>query len=106
MPPVYAIISFFSYRFFRDYTYYELIQVGKYPTSQSRPLARSDLSQSTRFVAFFAHIVSSRSTWTKGCDDQRFCVRTIPYPNSIVFPELQTLQSVTYRLRGIYCVWP
>ncbi|KII84943.1 hypothetical protein PLICRDRAFT_45794 [Plicaturopsis crispa FD-325 SS-3] len=28
MPPVYAIISFFSYRFFRDYTYYELIEVA------------------------------------------------------------------------------
>ncbi|KAH8111564.1 DUF300-domain-containing protein [Phellopilus nigrolimitatus] len=27
MPPVYAIISFFSYRFFRSYTYYELIEV-------------------------------------------------------------------------------
>ena len=29
MPPVYAIISFFSYRFFRSYTYYELIEVGE-----------------------------------------------------------------------------
>jgi len=27
MPPVYAIISFFSFRFFRSYTYYELIEV-------------------------------------------------------------------------------
>ncbi|ETW76861.1 hypothetical protein HETIRDRAFT_442143 [Heterobasidion irregulare TC 32-1] len=27
MPPVYAIISFFSYRYFRDYTYYSLIEV-------------------------------------------------------------------------------
>ncbi|KAJ7346676.1 organic solute transporter Ostalpha-domain-containing protein [Mycena albidolilacea] len=27
MPPVYAVISFLSYRFFRDYTYYSLIQV-------------------------------------------------------------------------------
>ncbi|KAF8484305.1 DUF300-domain-containing protein [Gautieria morchelliformis] len=27
MPAVYAIISFFSYRFFRDYTYYSLIEV-------------------------------------------------------------------------------
>ncbi|KAG0140602.1 hypothetical protein CROQUDRAFT_664978 [Cronartium quercuum f. sp. fusiforme G11] len=26
MPPVYAIISFFSYRFFRSYTYYSLIE--------------------------------------------------------------------------------
>ncbi|KAF5345730.1 hypothetical protein D9757_013300 [Collybiopsis confluens] len=28
MPPVYAIISFFSYRFFRSYTYYELVEVA------------------------------------------------------------------------------
>ncbi|KAN0107462.1 DUF300 domain containing protein [Russula decolorans] len=28
MPPVYAIISFFSYRFFRSYIYYSLIQIG------------------------------------------------------------------------------
>lgn len=26
MPPVYAVISFFSYRFFRSYTYYDLIE--------------------------------------------------------------------------------
>lgn len=29
MPPVYALISFFSYRFFRDYTYYDLIETGE-----------------------------------------------------------------------------
>lgn len=29
MPPVYAIISFFSYRFFRHYTYYSFIEVGE-----------------------------------------------------------------------------
>ncbi|KAI0086030.1 DUF300-domain-containing protein [Irpex rosettiformis] len=28
MPPVYAVISFFSYRFFRDYTYYDLIETA------------------------------------------------------------------------------
>jgi len=28
MPPVYALISFFSYRYFREYTYYELVQVA------------------------------------------------------------------------------
>ncbi|EGN97669.1 hypothetical protein SERLA73DRAFT_184469 [Serpula lacrymans var. lacrymans S7.3] len=28
MPPVYAIISFFSYRFFRSYTYYSLIEAA------------------------------------------------------------------------------
>ncbi|KAF9652543.1 DUF300-domain-containing protein [Thelephora ganbajun] len=26
MPPVYALIAFFSYRFFREFTYYELVQ--------------------------------------------------------------------------------
>jgi hypothetical protein len=34
MPPVYAVISFFSYRYFRSYTYYELIEVGK-PSQQA-----------------------------------------------------------------------
>ena len=29
MPPVYAIISFCSYRFYRDYIYYSFIEVGK-----------------------------------------------------------------------------
>ena len=28
MPAVYAVISFFSYRFFRSYTYYDLIETG------------------------------------------------------------------------------
>ncbi|KAI0338800.1 DUF300-domain-containing protein [Trametopsis cervina] len=28
MPPVYAVISFFSFRFFRDYTYYDLIETA------------------------------------------------------------------------------
>ncbi|KAL4248976.1 Organic solute transporter Ostalpha-domain-containing protein [Abortiporus biennis] len=28
MPPVYAVISFFSYRFFRSYTYYDLIETA------------------------------------------------------------------------------
>ncbi|KAF9788384.1 DUF300-domain-containing protein [Thelephora terrestris] len=27
MPPIYGIVSFFSYRFFRQYTYFELVQV-------------------------------------------------------------------------------
>lgn len=28
MPPVYAVVSFFSYRFFRSYTYYSLAESG------------------------------------------------------------------------------
>ncbi|KAJ3995257.1 organic solute transporter Ostalpha-domain-containing protein [Lentinula boryana] len=28
MPPIYGVISFLSYRFFRSYTYYELVEVG------------------------------------------------------------------------------
>jgi len=32
MPPVYAIISFFSYRFFHEYTYYSFIEIGAYNT--------------------------------------------------------------------------
>lgn len=35
MPPVYAIISFLSYRFFREYTYYSLVEVGKRHTHLS-----------------------------------------------------------------------
>ena len=31
MPAVYAVISFLSYRFFRDYTYYDLIETGMWP---------------------------------------------------------------------------
>jgi hypothetical protein len=27
MPPVYAVVSFFSYRFFHAYTYYALVEV-------------------------------------------------------------------------------
>ena len=38
MPPVYAIISFFSYRFFRSYTYYELIEVGELRDSASNSI--------------------------------------------------------------------
>jgi hypothetical protein len=30
MPPIYAIISFLSYRFFRSYTYYSLVEVGMF----------------------------------------------------------------------------
>ena len=30
MPPVYAIISFFSYRFFRSYTYYSFVEAGTF----------------------------------------------------------------------------
>jgi len=29
MPAVYAVISFLSYRYFRDYTYYQLIEIGE-----------------------------------------------------------------------------
>ena len=30
MPPVYAIISFFSYRYFRSYTYYSFVEAGTF----------------------------------------------------------------------------
>ena len=29
MPPVYAVISFLSFRFFRSYTYYALAETGE-----------------------------------------------------------------------------
>jgi hypothetical protein len=33
MPAVFAIISFFSYRFYRNYTYYALVPVGAHVVS-------------------------------------------------------------------------
>ncbi len=30
MPPIYAVISFFSYRYFRSYTYYDLVETGEF----------------------------------------------------------------------------
>lgn len=38
MPAVYAIISFFSYRFFRSYTYYDLIECGAYMVFDTRSI--------------------------------------------------------------------
>ena len=35
MPAIYAIISFFSYRFFRSYTYYSLVEIGAPPSPSS-----------------------------------------------------------------------
>ncbi|KAI6014358.1 DUF300-domain-containing protein [Pisolithus marmoratus] len=35
LPPIYAIISFFSYRFFRSYTYYSLVESGWLPHSSN-----------------------------------------------------------------------
>lgn len=36
MPPVYAVISFFSYRYFRSYTYYDLIETGEWHFDRAR----------------------------------------------------------------------
>jgi len=47
MPPVYALISFFSFRFFRSYTYYSVAETGEL----SRELLfSSSVSQSLRLV--------------------------------------------------------
>lgn len=40
MPPVYALISFFSYRYFRDYTYYDLVETGACPPTDGAPPSR------------------------------------------------------------------
>ncbi|KAH0835606.1 organic solute transporter Ostalpha-domain-containing protein [Lanmaoa asiatica] len=37
MPPVYAVVSFFSYRYFRSYTYYSLAESAFYYTSLVEP---------------------------------------------------------------------
>ena len=49
MPPVFAIISFFSYRFFRSYTYYSLTQIGKRHLFLSE--SHSDPVQSVRGIS-------------------------------------------------------
>ena len=38
MPPVYAVVSFFSYRFFRDYTYYSLGETSELAPSSYKPV--------------------------------------------------------------------
>jgi len=48
MPPVYAIISFFSFRFFRSYTYYSLAETGEFASSFSLVLRVSISSASVR----------------------------------------------------------
>lgn len=50
MPPVYAIISFFSYRFFRSYTYYSLIQIGALPSFVSGAHPHYLFAQCMRYV--------------------------------------------------------
>lgn len=36
MPPIYAVTSFFSYRYFRDYTYYSLIETSEFVFTMGR----------------------------------------------------------------------
>jgi hypothetical protein len=65
MPPVYAIISFFSYRFFRKYTYYALIEVAYESVTLSAFLsvpAFSDLPHRAA-AEYRPPASSSSSTW-------------------------------------------
>ncbi|KAF8183665.1 organic solute transporter Ostalpha-domain-containing protein [Pholiota molesta] len=57
MPPVYAIISFFSYRFFRNYTYYSFIEVGK-----RRPYYCRSTFLTLLIIEFVAATASGHST--------------------------------------------
>jgi hypothetical protein len=50
MPPVYAITSFFSYRFFRSYTYYSLIEIGALPPFVSGAHPNRLFAQCMRYV--------------------------------------------------------
>lgn len=61
MPLIYAVISFFSYRFFRDYTYYSLIEVAyevRYrPTSSPPPQCLQVCAQAVTLSAFLLLLI-------------------------------------------------
>jgi hypothetical protein len=51
MPPIYAVVSFFSYRFFREYTYYSLSEASTLtPSLRERFLAHPHPLHSVRGV--------------------------------------------------------
>jgi hypothetical protein len=70
LPPVYAIISFFSYRYFRQYTYYSLIQVGAFLLPNFAYPYLTFMLQLTRFdrlirihVTLIDLLISGRYHW-------------------------------------------
>jgi hypothetical protein len=68
MPPVYAIISFLSFRFFRSYTYYSLAETGELAPSFSSALRVSIFSASVRGAwcrVIFEDVGHSRLRYTR-----------------------------------------
>ena len=65
MPLVYAVISFFSYRFFRDYTYYSFVEAGKqfslHETSNLMTFLRSLRSILFFYIEQFEYSLSSKA---------------------------------------------
>ena len=106
MPPVYAIISFFSYRFFRKYTYYELVEVGmSFPPSQL-PLLMNLLSIRG---SYWQKKKKSRSFLikniaTQGSHSQRFPVRSILFhlfvQLTLIIPRLLLIAFVAKTASG------
>ena len=62
MPPVYAIISFFSYRFFRDYTYYSLIRIGALHPLLSKTHPHALHLHSIRGMSELVHFLPTNGT--------------------------------------------
>ncbi|PPQ67258.1 hypothetical protein CVT25_005842 [Psilocybe cyanescens] len=59
MPPIYAVISFLSYRFFRDYTYYSFVEVefvADKSAVQNNAMVDKD-KKSLMFPPYFMHAI-------------------------------------------------
>ncbi|KAF7326047.1 hypothetical protein MKEN_00455600 [Mycena kentingensis (nom. inval.)] len=69
MPMVYAIISFFSYRFFRDYTYYSLVEI-----------AYEAVTITAFLMLIIEYVASSSSTRTAEGAMARKDKRPLPFP--------------------------
>lgn len=57
MPPVYAIVSFFSYRFFRSYTYYSLAEAGESRLYCLMDIAHGDFAAYEVSVVIYANFL-------------------------------------------------
>jgi hypothetical protein len=79
MPPVYAIISFFSYRYFRSYTYYSMIYVGERFRSSAAPWSHERCS-------------------LRGSDHQRLPVRVPQSPTAGVLVLTHFPQAIDHRI--------
>ncbi|KIJ42912.1 hypothetical protein M422DRAFT_254033 [Sphaerobolus stellatus SS14] len=85
MPAIYSIISFLSFWFFRDYTYYSLVEAVNEVYPPLHVLIAMVL------IIFNCHSLSSRLL---GCNDQRLLVRPICAPN----PDIELTRIQPCRL--------